>query len=78
MVGTIAIVEAKAQPFEIQPSKSPDFKWTDFRSPVYSYFNTRLKEMASYAYLSLLFNWLSVERQLKVYAELMFKIILQL
>ena len=25
MVGTIAIVIAKAQPFEIQPSKSPDF-----------------------------------------------------
>ena len=27
---------ARAQPFEIRPSKSPDFKWSDFRSPLYS------------------------------------------
>ena len=32
MVETIAI--AKAQPFDIQPSKSPDFKWPDFKSPL--------------------------------------------
>ena len=34
MVGAIAI--AKTQPFEIQPSKSPDFKLSDFRSPLYT------------------------------------------
>ena len=39
MVGTIAIAIAKAQqfetkPFEIRPSKSPNFKWSDFRSPL--------------------------------------------
>ena len=33
MVGTIAV--AKAQPFEIWPPKSLDFKWSDFRSPLY-------------------------------------------
>ena len=42
MLGTIAI--AKAQPFEIRPSKSLDFwmfldfKWSDFRSPTITYF----------------------------------------
>ena len=35
MVGTIAKAIAKAQPFEIQPSKSLDLKWSDFRSPLY-------------------------------------------
>ena len=35
MVGTIAIAISKAQPFEIPASKSPDFKWSDFRSPMY-------------------------------------------
>ena len=36
MVGTLAIAIAKAQPFGILPSKSPDFKLWDFRSPLYS------------------------------------------
>ena len=40
MVGTITIAIAKVRPFEIRPSKSPDFnfldlKWSDFRSPLY-------------------------------------------
>ena len=35
MVGTKAIAFAKAQPFKIRISKSPDFKWSDFRSPLY-------------------------------------------
>ena len=40
MVGTIAMAIAKPNnlktgPFEIQPLKSPDFKWLDFRSGCY-------------------------------------------
>ena len=35
MVGTIATAKAKARPFEIRPSKSPNFKWSDFRSQLY-------------------------------------------
>ena len=36
MVGTIAI--AKARPFEIRSSKSPKFKWSDFRSILWTIF----------------------------------------
>ena len=32
--GWVVIAIAKARSFEIQPSKSPDFKWSDFRSPL--------------------------------------------
>ena len=44
MVGTTAIPikkldHLKTRPFEIQPSKSPDFKWWDFRCPLYNYFH---------------------------------------
>ena len=35
MVETIALYIAKTQLFEIRPSKSVDFKWSDFRSPLY-------------------------------------------
>ena len=32
---TIAIARALPQPFEIRPSKTPDFKWSDLRFPLY-------------------------------------------
>ena len=35
MVGTIAIATAKDGPFKFRPSKSTDFKWSKFRSPLY-------------------------------------------
>ena len=36
MVGTKAMDIATAKPFEIGLSKSPDFKWSVFRSPLKS------------------------------------------
>ena len=35
VVGTKSIAIAKARPFEIQSSRRPDFKWSDFRSSLY-------------------------------------------
>ena len=59
MVGTIAIAMAKARPFEIHPSKSPDFKWLDFRSPLLVLVRNLNSWMNEMAIIQILFIWVS-------------------
>ena len=48
MVGAIATAIVKAWPFEIRPSKSPDFEWSDFRSPKYYLVSTKYFDISNF------------------------------